>query len=308
VAPDLAIEAPVPPETHYFWGGLTIGKNALGAIASGGAILWVHGWASREVRPLKALSGIALSLTLLALSRAATHLMATAVVCGLIVLMLRSPRSLRRYTPYLVGLLAAVTITYGLIILDVVPGLDILLEPITALTGKDRTFTNRAQIWEITRQHISMSPVAGSGYGAFWAHVGPGTPAHVFIERMFFNPGECHDGYLEIINDLGYAGLLLLFGYLFTYLRRALRLLKTQYVQATLYLGLIFQQIISGLTESNWLWLGPDFMIFTLATVCLARHGYDALQRTGSAVSTHPATRTTVAPPRPVPGARGRAA
>jgi hypothetical protein len=101
LAPDLAIQQPVPPETHSFWGGLTIGKNALGAIASAGIILWVHGWASREVKPAYALCGAALSITLLVLSRAATHMMATAVVCGLIVVMLRSSRGMRPFTPYL---------------------------------------------------------------------------------------------------------------------------------------------------------------------------------------------------------------
>jgi len=221
VAPDLAIEAPVPPETHYFWGGLTIGKNALGAIASSGVILWLHGWASREVKPLTAACGAALSLALLLLSRAATHMMATAAVCALLLLVLRAPRGMRRYTPYAVGLLVLLTIVYGLVILDVVPGLDALLTPITALTGKDRTFTNRTLIWQITREHIALNPFLGTGYGGFWAHIGPGTPAFVFQERMFFNPGECHDGYLEIINDLGYLGLLLLFGYLGYYLIRA---------------------------------------------------------------------------------------
>jgi O-antigen ligase len=275
VAPDLAIQQPVPPETHSFWGGLTIGKNALGAIASAGVILWVHGWASREVKPLPALCGTALSLALLVLSRAATHMMATAVVCGLIVVMLRSSRGMRPFTPYLVAFLAAMTITYGLVILDVVPGLDILLDPITALTGKDRTFTNRALIWEITRQHISQSPIIGTGYGGFWAHVGPGTPAYAFAARMFFNPGECHDGYLEIVNDLGFVGLALLLAYLAAYLKAALRLLTSDYVQASLLLGLLFQQVISGLTESNWLWVGPDFLMFTFATLCLARQSMD---------------------------------
>lgn len=276
VAPDLAIEAPIPPETHYYWGGLTLGKNALGAIASAGVILWVHGWASRDVKPLVAICWTALSLTLLVLTRAATHMLATALVCGLMLIMLRSSPGMRRYMPYVVGLLVVITITYAFAVLNVVPGLDAVLTPITALTGKDRSFSNRALIWQIAREHISLSPVVGTGYGGFWANVRPGTPAYdFFVPRMFFNPGECHDGYLEIINDMGYVGLFLLFGYLATYLRAALRLLRSNYAQATLYLGLLFQQVLSGLSESNWLWLGPDCFIFTLATLCLARHRLD---------------------------------
>ena len=286
VAPDLAIEPPVFPHTEYYWGGLTIGKNALGAIASTGAILWVHGWASREVKPLVAACGTALSFVLIALARAATYMLATSLVCALLILMLRSSRSGRRYMPYVIGALVVVTIAYGLAVLNVVPGLDVILTPLTALSGRDRSFTNRALIWQITREHISLSPIIGSGYGGFWANVQPGTPAYdYFVPRMFFNPGECHDGYLEITNDLGLLGLFLLFGYLGTYLMSALRLLKTNYTQASLYLGVLFQQILSGLSESNWLWLDAEMLIFTLATMCLARHQFDLRGRRSSPAS-----------------------
>jgi len=280
VAPDLAIEPPNFIHKEYYWGGLTIGKNALGAIASTGAILWLHGWASREVKALPAAAGIALSILLIALSRAATYMLATALVFGVLLLMLRSPRGLRRYMGYAVGLIAAITVIYGLAVLHVVPGLDAVLTPVLALSGKDPSFTNRALIWQIAREHISLHPMTGTGYGGFWADVRPGRPAYdFFVPRMFFNPGECHNGYLEIINDMGYAGLMLLFGYLIGYLRGALRLLKTNYTQAALYLGLLFQQILSGLSESNWLWLDAQMLVFTLATICLARHRADLAVR-----------------------------
>jgi O-antigen ligase len=293
VCPDLAIEPPTYPHTEYYWGGLTIGKNALGAIASTGAILWFHGWASREVRPLNAALGFTLSVTLIGLARAATYMLATSLVCALILLMLRSPRGNRRYMPYVVGALVLITIVFGLAVLNVIPGLDVILTPLTALSGRDRTFTNRALIWQIAREHIALNPIAGTGYGAFWANVTPGTPAYeFFVPRMFFNPGECHDGYLEIINDLGYLGLALLFAYLGTYLRASLRLLRTNFSQATLYIGVLFQQILSGLSESNWLWLDAEMLIFTLATFCLARHMFDPRPRIASTASASTMLRT----------------
>jgi exopolysaccharide production protein ExoQ len=279
-APNLAIAPPTYPHLETYWGGLTIGKNALGAIASTGAILWMHGWATREVKFLPAAAGVLLSLLLIALARAATFMLATALSFAVLFLMLRSSRGLRRYMVYAVGMLVIVTVIYGLAVLHVVPGLDVVLAPVLALTGKDATFTNRALIWEITREHIHLSPILGTGYGGFWADVRPGTPAYdFFVPRMFFNPGECHDGYLEIINDMGYVGLLLLFGYLIGYLRAALRLLKTHYTQVALYLALLFQEILAGLSESNWLWLDAQMLIFTLATICLARHKLDAVPR-----------------------------
>jgi O-antigen ligase len=92
---------------------------------------------------------------------------------------------------------------------------------------------------------------------------------------MFFYPGECHSGYLEIINDLGYLGLLLLIGYLWTFIRQCLNLLKTNYSQAGLYLAMLLQQLLTNLSESHWFFLQTDFIMFTLATLCLARNRMD---------------------------------
>jgi len=274
--PDLAITPPLPPDTKYYWHGLATQKNGLGSLASLAAVFWFHGWASREVKWLPALAGIAISLTCMALSRSSTALMATALVWMLMLLMLRTLPSMRRYMPYIVGAFVALTLAYSMAVLKVVPGLDILLKPVTALSGKDTTFTARTQIWDIIRAHIQQSPVIGSGYGGYWAGPTPTSPSYIFLRVMYFYPSEAHNGYLDIINDLGYAGLLLLLGYLVTYIRQALRLLRSNYTQSALYLGLIFQQLLTNLSETHWLFVGHDFIVFTLATLGLARSLLDA--------------------------------
>ena len=95
----------------------------------------------------------------------------------------------------------------------------------------------------------------------------------MFITRNSnFYPTESHNGYLEIINDLGYVGLLCLLGFLLVYLRQSLALLKVDYKQATLYLALLFGELINNLTESDWFGSGGVATpIVTLATFGLAR-------------------------------------
>ena len=276
-APDLAITPGAPPDTTGYWHGLTTQKNQLGSLASIGVILWFHGWASREINWKPALLGGALSATLLVLSRSSTSLIATALVVMFLLMMLRSlPHSMRRYMPYMVGLFVVVTLAYSLAVLKVVPGLDILLKPITALSGKDSTFTARTQIWEIIRAHIDLSPWIGSGYGGYWVGPTPTSPSFIFLRTMYFYPNEAHNGYLDVLNDLGFIGLILLLGYLITYIRQALRLLRSNYAQAALYLALIFQQLLTNLSESHWLFIGHDFIILTMATFGLARSLMDA--------------------------------
>jgi O-antigen ligase len=95
----------------------------------------------------------------------------------------------------------------------------------------------------------------------------------VFISRKSnFYPTEAHNGYLDILNDLGYVGLMCLLGYLLVFLRQSLALLKIDYKQATLYLALLFEEMINNLTESDWLSSTAFALtVMTLATFALAR-------------------------------------
>jgi exopolysaccharide production protein ExoQ len=269
--PDLAITAPVPPDTKYYWHGLTTQKNGLGSLASLGAVLWFHGWASREVKLLPALVFGGISVACMVLSRSSTGVMATALVWTFTLMMLRTAPSMKRYMPYIIGAFVILTLAYSMAVLKVVPGLDILLKPVTMLSGKDSTFTARTQIWELIRAHIAQSPLIGTGYGGYWAGPIPTSPSYIFLNVMYFYPSEAHNGYLDIINDLGYVGLILLLGYLIGYIRQGVRLLRRNYAQSALYLGLIFQQLLTNLSETHWLFVGHDFAVFTLATFGLAR-------------------------------------
>jgi exopolysaccharide production protein ExoQ len=272
-APELAVTPPTPPDVKGYWHGLTTQKNQLGSLASICSVLWIHGWAARETKFFPTLIGAGISLTLLVLARSSTAIMATALVAMLMTMMLRSmPSYLRRYTPYIIGLFVIVTLTYSLAVLKILPGTDILLKPITLLTGKDTTFTARTQIWDIIKAHIQLSPFIGSGYGGYWVGPVPTSQSYAFVQIMNgFYPTEAHNGYLDIINDLGYVGLLLLVGYLIAYIRHSLRLLRVNYAQATLYLGLMFQQLLTNLAESHWFVISADFVVLSLATLGLAR-------------------------------------
>ncbi|MFZ0499601.1 MAG: O-antigen ligase family protein [Steroidobacteraceae bacterium] len=276
VSPDLAIEHGTGT-LHNAWHGLTTQKNEFGQLASFGVILWLHGWLTREVSPWKAIVFGLLSMWCVLLSRSSTSLLATLFVICFLLLLLRSPPSLRRYMPYIITLYASVVLTYALAVLQLVPGLEVLLQPIAAITGKDMTFSNRAMIWQIVKEHIQLSPYIGSGYGAYWIGPVPMSPSYTFLSRMFFYPSESHNGYLEIVNDLGFMGLLILLSYLIIYVRQCLKLMKVDRFSGALFLGFFFQQAIMNLSESCWLTVNSAFLfaIMTFATLSIARHELD---------------------------------
>ena len=270
--PDLAIHQESSAELVGAWRGLANHKNTLGALSSMTCILWFHAWITREVRRLPAIAGGGVALACLLLSRSSTSLMATLFVFGFLLLLLRGPLGLRRYMPWVTGLFVAVLLTYALAVLRLVPGLEILLKPITLLTGKDLSFTGRSEIWEIIVEHIRLNPLLGSGYGAYWTGIDPGSPSFVFEQKLYFYPGSAHNGYLEVANDLGAVGLVLLAGYMTSFVGASLRLFREDRAQGSLYLGLFFQQAISNLSETHWLSvLNVDIVVVTLASMALAR-------------------------------------
>ncbi len=255
------------------WRGLTFQKNQFGMLASIGAVLWLHAGLSRERSWWWAMPMLSLSFACVLLSRSSTSLLATIFCLAFMFLSMGAPSNLRRYMPYIVSAFAVMVVVYALAILKIIPGIGVLLDPIAELAGKDLTFSNRAVIWGIIREHIELAPILGSGYGAYWTGPVPSSPSYVFLQRMYFYPTESHNGYLEIVNDLGFVGLIVLLGYLVFWVRQSLTLLVADRNQAMLFLAIFFQQAITNLSESTWLSINSGFAmaIGTLATFAMAR-------------------------------------
>ena len=273
------------------WRGLTYQKNEFGMLGSLTLVLWLHAWLTGEVRRGLATVGCAIAAAAMLLSRSSTSLLSTVLASIFMLLLLRPPRNLRRYAPLFVGTFASIVVVYAVAVLDIVPGLSILLQPFAALSGKDLTFSNRSLIWSIVKEHIVLSPYVGSGYGAYWVGPFPTSPSYVFLKRMYFYPSEAHNGYLEIFNDLGMLGLACLLGYLVFYVRQSLQLMKIDRTQGVLFLSFFFQQAITNLSESCWLAVNNvlPFFVMTLATITLARSSLDHRLRRQSANRANPA-------------------
>ncbi|HUN71742.1 MAG TPA: O-antigen ligase family protein [Steroidobacteraceae bacterium] len=282
LAPDLAIEAGKSNDLLDAWRGLTIQKNSLGALAAVGVLVWVHAWLEGEVKKWVAMAGMVASAACLLLSKSSTSLLATLATVPLLFLLLRTGPVMRRYMPYIVGVYATVVLVYSLAILNLIPGAGVLLERLTAITGRSMTFSGRIFIWNIMLENIRLHPLLGIGYGAFWTGAVPASPSYEFLTRLYFYPGESHNGYLDVINELGFAGGICLIAYLISFLRQSLRLFRVDRNQGALYLTMLFQGLMGNLSESHWFKASSfDFLFITMATAALARHLLE-LKRAGS--------------------------
>lgn len=274
-APELAIQQETNAELLNAWKGLFETKNSLGAAASFTFILWAHAWLTRETKRLYAALGMLIAGACLILSRSSTSTITTILAVLTMLLLVRPPATLRRAVPYLTSGLVILILVLSLAMLKVVPGLEILVAPIPAITGKDLTFSNRANIWAAVVDHVKLRPLLGSGYSAYWI-MGTPTPddeSYAIKSKLEgFYPGSSHNGYLQVLNDLGAVGLCCLLGYLYVFVRDAIRLYRIDRTQGALFLVLFLQQTTINLTEPVWLnVLLAEFLLVTMATTCLAR-------------------------------------
>jgi exopolysaccharide production protein ExoQ len=282
--PDLGKEHGTSISLEGAWRGVFGQKNGLGHAASITVFLWVHALLTKEVKFWRFAVGFGAAASCLYLSHSSTSMFSALFSIMLLLLLLEGPKRKRRYMAVIVAVFVATILLYSLAVLNIIPGLDFLLQPIIGVTGKDATFSGRTQIWAVIREHIKLHPLLGTGYGAYWIGPVPRSPSFVFISRKSnFYPSVAHNGYLDILNDLGYVGLLCLLGFLVVFLRQSLALLKINYAQATLYLALLFEELINNLTESDWLSSNAFSMpIVTLATFALARALLEERWRTQS--------------------------
>lgn len=276
LSPHLAIHQETSPELLNAWRGLTNNKNSLGDCASIGLILWLHALLSGQTPRWKAGLGIAIAGACLLLSRSSTSLLVTVAVGALLFVLCRAPQRWRPLMPPLIVTGMVLVVAYSLVVLNLVPGLDFLLKPLAALSGKDLTFTGRTDIWAIVVDHLKQQPWLGSGYGAYWVGPLPWAPVYQVVAQLHFYPGSAHSGYLEVLNDLGLAGLACLLGYMAVFLRDALRLLRLDHDQGALMIALFAQQVITNLSETHWFSvLSVDFVIMSFASTTVARQLLD---------------------------------
>ncbi|MEJ1964026.1 MAG: O-antigen ligase family protein [Gammaproteobacteria bacterium] len=275
--PELAIHQSDQAELKNSWHGLTFQKNILGALGTYGVILCFHGWLTRELKLLPALIGFVISITCVLLSRSSTSLLTSAFTMFFLFLALRLPPSMKRYMPYIVIFFVLVTAAYALVALGLLP-LQGLLNPISAVTGKDAaSATGRAPIWALVKAEITRHPWLGIGYGAYWVGPIPGTASYIFVTAIFFYAGTAHNGYLDITNDLGYAGPRHAVVVHRLVRPDSMKLWKIDRSQAALYLALLFQQGLENLSESEWLQAQSfNCVVMTLATFAMARALRDA--------------------------------
>ncbi len=181
------------------WRGLWDTKNALAAFMAIGALAAACAATLSDGRRTLWWAAFGLCLFDLLMSRGKTSLM-----CLLLGLALLAVFSLARRGParavLAVWTSGAVGLAAGLLAF-VTP--DALFHAI----GKDPTLTGRTQIWAAVLGQVAQRPLTGFGFAAFWTK--SSVPAKVVARQTGWAAPEAHNGWLDLLAQVGCIGAIL---------------------------------------------------------------------------------------------------
>jgi exopolysaccharide production protein ExoQ len=98
------------------------------------------------------------------------------------------------------------------------------LDRVTAVLGRDSTLTGRTELWRFVGRSIASRPILGHGYGVFWQF--SSEEATRIRGAIGWDAPSAHDGYMDLLLDVGIVGLLLYVVAFVVTLRRAVILYR----------------------------------------------------------------------------------
>lgn len=179
------------------WRGIYTHKNTLGGNMGYGLLAFsiLALWDSKH-RSV-GLAGSILVFTLMLLSGSVTSMLSYITVMAILPLysILRW-----RYSLKLLVFIFVATV-FSILTVFVWSGLPNLL----AAFGRDLTLTGRTQLWNVVLEAIQKRPWLGYGFNSFW--LGWDSGAAQVWTAVSWHPDYSHNGYLEVLLDLGLLGM-----------------------------------------------------------------------------------------------------
>lgn len=148
--------------------------------------------------------------------------------------------------------IVGVTTMFGYFLLQGNLPLEALLEVSLGSVGKDVTLTGRTELWHMMGYEIARHPWLGAGYGGFW--MGLEGPSFTIVRMFSWRPGQAHNGYIDIVNEMGYVGLALLLIVLGAHLRNIYRMnQRGEGLMAVFHLAILVAALLLNASETNFM-------------------------------------------------------
>lgn len=249
------------PHGAPFWAGVSTGKNELSLLCAYLGVFLV--WRAVRRWPRKDLYEALLFLMIIYLlygakSSTSDVVMIVGILLLIILAALKDDR--RKFTVAMIlGILAVIVLQWIAI--------GIFGESLTPLffsaTGRDTTFTGRADLWQELLTRGARHPIFGAGYGCFWI-----VNLRELWAKFMWGPTNAHNGFLDIYLELGIVGFVLLILMIVGAFKKNVRSLQTEGSLGSLPVAYLAMILAHNFTEThfmkptNFLWL--LFLLMTL--------------------------------------------
>lgn len=234
------------------WRGVTSQKNTLGAISALCVLLWIRECMGSAFPRFICVLGILFSTFMLVMAKSSTAILVALLGAGIYLLVRRRYLS-GEFDGRRVGLLIAIVVLAGLHLFFVVEGRlpewNELFAPFGALFNKSTDLTGRTDIWRLVLLEVQQHPIFGIGYGAFW--LGQDSPSQPIITALNWVPLQAHNGYLDILNELGSVGLAIMIGVFIFHIINLARFTRIDREEAAIHWAMLILILISNLSESE---------------------------------------------------------
>lgn len=265
-----------------YWRGVRETKNLLASLAAIGVLIGAHALMVKRGRALHNWAYLLFSLFVLIMSRGKTPLISVMLAIPFIWVIARAPIRNRHWLVFTLlsaTLVVAIPLHFYILLYGVPSYIDIA-GPVFELFGKDPTLTSRDYIWEVMWTHIEHHWIFGYGYGAFW--LGSVGPSGEIIDDLYWVVWQAHNGYIDLLNEVGIVGCSLVAGFLIYHLVQLRRVARVDRSGMAFHLALLVVILVSNLAETS-LFSGVTFYNLLMIFSSLA------LSRRLSAINVEPA-------------------
>lgn len=260
----------IDPNGNYK--GFTFTKNVWGQFALLMVLVLMFHALNRTTPRLNWWLFVFASLSLVA-TRSATTILIYVVAVTVVLSWVAARRHGGRLLPVSLAtlmLVAGSLFTYFLVKGDVPVGA--LFEVGLASVGKDATLTGRTQLWRWMGYEIARHPWLGTGFGGFW--MGLEGASYTVVRFFSWRPGQAHNGYIDVINELGYVGLGLLVFVLLVHLWNIVQINRRgESLTATFHLAVLIAALLLNVSETNFMRTTHLWWII-LSTSIIGAHVY----------------------------------
>jgi exopolysaccharide production protein ExoQ len=263
------------------WTGATLHKNTLGQLCFFSVLYLIWGFIRRllgkDIAVVKYQTHIDVFLIFLSiwlmggphhnLSYSTTSTISLIIALSAIIILYRIRR--QGYVAFSRGMIFMIAVIFGYGIITPMIG-QLSIVDVASIFGRNESLTGRSEIWAVLVPMAMQKWLMGYGFGGFWTTE----------MRDLATVSQAHNGYLDLILELGFIGILLYGMFFMSCARKAIQLMAAEFDWGVFWICYLIIVAVHNIAESSMSSFSNFLMaIFIFQLVCLPNYQKLAMRR-----------------------------